>query len=772
VGGWRGRWDRRSHGHRGALLFAGLVLAAGLAVMAATAWALHRQDAASADRIMDQRTSLAQTAVTVETRRYVDLLRAVAAGLGEASELDARTFQEGTAPLSGTGLPGAASVAYVAPVLTADVADAQARWQRLSTGSLTLDPVAGAPEHLFTIFSRTLDGGVAPALGLDIARAAEPSAALTEARRTGRTTVSDAYVLLRDHNLPEEQRQRSFVFAAPVNRGGAFAGWLVMGMRGQDFLGDVLVAAGQELLGGSLAATDGSGLPTTVAVLRAPGHADLKRERTVEVADRRWTLTTTADSSRLPGGYSALPLTTGVAGSAIVVLLAGLIYVLSTGRARAEHRVVTATAELRRAEREARRQSGLLAAVMNSIADGVGVVDERGEFLLHNRAARALLGVQDDIAGLDGWQEHYGIFRPDGTPFPSEQLPLARALAGESSDGVEMVIRNSGRPDGVLICVDGRPLEPSAGQRGAVAVFRDITELRRYESDLAAFAGVVAHDLKSPLAIVSGHCEAADEILAEILAEPPGVDEGTGRQTAEGAERQTAEDAGRQTADEAGRRAAAEAWRPAAEEARETLGQAVGGVQRMGALIDDLLAYTTARDAPLRLRAVDLGALVAEVVADRTSRGAVGGGPAPRIFVGELPEVIADAGMLRRVLENLIGNSVKYVREGTTPHIDVTASADPVGWAHIQVADRGIGIPDADKPHVFDSFHRAHEGTGYAGTGLGLAICRRIVERHGGTVAVGDNPGGGTRISFTLPLATALSGPVTSPHRSGERIAS
>ncbi|MDP9797209.1 PAS domain S-box-containing protein [Catenuloplanes nepalensis] len=733
MGGW--------HGRRGALVVAGIVLVIGLAAMSATGWALHRQDIAAANRIMEQRTSLAQTAVSVETRRYVDLLRTAATGLGEASVLDARTFQAGTAPLAGTDLPGATSVVYVAPVPSGQVAAAQARWRKLGAGPLTLTPMAGSTEHLFTVWSRTLDGGVPPALGVDLTRAREPTAALSAARRTGRATVSDAYVLLRDEHLPAAQRQRSFVFAAPIHRGGAFAGWLVMGMRGQDFLGDVLVSAGQKLLGGSLSATDGTGMPTTVATVTAPGRPDLHRERTVGVADRRWTLTTTADSSRLPGGHSALPLTTGLAGSAIVALLAGLIYVLSTGRARAEAGVVAATAELRQAEREARRQSGLLAAVMNSIGDGVGVVDEHGAFLLHNRAARALLGVREDIAGLDGWQEHYGIFRPDGTPFPAEQLPLARALAGESSDGVEMVIRNPNRPDGVLISVDGRPLDPAAGQRGAVAVFRDITELRRYETDLAAFAGVVAHDLKSPLAIVSGHCEAADEILAEVLADPPGgTDEG--------------------------------AWRPAANEAREAIGHAVRGVHRMGALIDDLLAYTTARDAPLRLRAVDLAALAAEVVAERTSRGAVGDRPAPRIFVGDLPEVIADAGMLRRVLENLIGNSVKYVRAGTSAHVDVTATADPVGWAHIQIADRGIGIPDADKPHVFESFHRAHEGTGYAGTGLGLAICRRIVERHGGTVAVADNPGGGTRFSFTLPLATALSGPVASPHRSGERIAS
>ncbi|GAB7050571.1 ATP-binding protein [Catenuloplanes indicus] len=733
MGGW--------HGRRGALAVAGIVLAAGLVAMATIATALHRQDIAAADRIMEQRTSLAQTAVSVETRRYVDLLRTAATGLGEASVLDARTFQAGTAPLSGTELPGATSVVYVAPVPDGEVAVAQARWRRLGAGTLTLTPHAGSAEHLFTIYSRTLDGGTAPPLGVDLTRAREPTAALSAARRTGRATVSDAYVLLRDEHLPAAQRQRSFVFATPIHRGGAFAGWLVMGMRGQDFLGDVLVSAGQELLGGSLSATDGTGMPVTVATVPAPGRPDLHRERTVGVADRRWTLVTTADSSRLPGGHSALPLTTGLAGSAIVALLAGLIYLLSTGRARAEARVVAATAELRQAEREARRQSGLLNAVMNSIGDGVGVVDEHGAFLLHNRAARALLGVKEDIAGLEGWQAHYGIFRPDGTPFPAAQLPLARALAGESSDGVEMVIRNASRPDGVLISVDGRPLDPAAGQRGAVAVFRDITELRRYESDLAAFAGVVAHDLKSPLAIVSGHCEAADEILADVLADlPGGSDKG--------------------------------AWRPAADEAREAIGQAVLGVQRMGVLIDDLLAYTTARDAPLRLRAVDLAALVAEVVAERTSRAAVGDRLPPRIFVGDLPEVIADAGMLRRVLDNLIGNAIKYVRAGTAAHVDVTATSDPVGWAHVQVADRGIGIPDADKPHVFDSFHRAHEGTGYAGTGLGLAICRRIVERHGGAVAVADNPGGGTRFSFTLPLATALTGPVSAPHRSGERIAS
>jgi K+-sensing histidine kinase KdpD len=118
-----------------------------------------------------------------------------------------------------------------------------------------------------------------------------------------------------------------------------------------------------------------------------------------------------------------------------------------------------------------------------------------------------------------------------------------------------------------------------------------------------------------------------------------------------------------------------------------------------------------------------------------------------------------DPAMLRHVVDNLIGNALKYVQTGKVARIDVTAAAGPPGRTRIDIADRGIGIPDADKPDIFDSFHRAHAAAGYAGTGLGLAICRRIVERHGGAIEVWDNPGGGTRFSFTLPLPDGGPGP-------------
>jgi signal transduction histidine kinase len=724
-----GRRCGRAYGWLGPLL-ATLVLLIGLASawLAATGVRDGARDAAR--RAMDQRTAVARDAVVTETARYLDLLRTAAAGAGTPGHLTAAGFRAATLPFTRARLTGVTSVAFVVPAASAEVADVQRAWRAAGATGLTLMPQPAARDHYFTVFSRPLNGNPTRVPGVDLAGSPEAVAALAESRRTGMPTVSDAYVLLVDRTLPQARQTFSFVLSAAVfgvradgGGQGDFRGWLLMGLRGQELLSSVLGTTGQGLLDGELQVTNADGRRLTVAGYTARGSRDVSRSATFPVGNRHWTLTTGADSSRLPGGASPLPdivLYGGVAGSA---LLAGLVWVLGTGRARAQARVEVATAELREAEAEARRQAGLLGAIMASIGDGVGVIDSEGRFLLHNPAAKQLLGISDDIDGPGGWQEHYGLYRPDGTtPFPPEEMPLVRGLHGESVNGVEMVVRNARRPDGLLISVDGRPLDPSAGQNGAVAVFHDITELRRYERDLSVFAGVVAHDLKAPLAVIRGHCEMAGEVLGDLSGSP------------------------------------------AADEAIDALRRITGAVDRMAALIDTLLAYTTARDAPLRLRDLPLGPLVADVVAERTGHLRAGVDPIPDIYVGPLPVAVADPAMLRHVIDNLIGNALKYVQPGRHPRVDVTAGPAPEGRVRLDVADRGIGIPDEDKPRIFDSFHRAHTEAGYAGTGLGLAICQRIVERHGGSVAVADNPGGGTRFEVTLPAGqAAASRPVSPP---------
>nr|WP_296074336.1 ATP-binding protein [uncultured Actinoplanes sp.] len=698
---------RARRGRFAGSLLAALVVVAGLAVTGLAYAALRTSQRENAERAMDQRTAVALAAVRTETERYRALIEATAAGIATDETLTWEDFDAATAPLASAGLAGAASLAYVVPARTEDIPATQRLWRARGAEGLVLKPAKPGGEHYFTIFTRLLNTAGQPLDGLDAAAAPEAAEALQGSRGIGQPSVSDTYVLLRDRNLPAARQQHSFVFVAPLwtrasNPG--FHGWVILGLRSQDFLTGMLATVGQGVLDAELLATGRDGSRPTVAKYAAAGEADLERRNSFPVADRQWTLVTRADSARLPGGRSGLPLTVLLGGCLMTLVLAGLVHVLATGRARAWIQVQRATAELRAAEAESRRQAGLHSAIMNSIGDAVGVVDETGSFLLHNPAARELLGLGEDIDDPDRWQEHYGLFRTDGrTPFPRDELPLIRALRGESSDGVEMIVRNQARPEGVLISVDGRPLDPSAGQKGAVAVFHDITELRRYENDLAVFAGVVAHDLKAPLTVVRGHCEAAAELLAD------------GGDTAP---------------------------------AQDSLARVVRAVDRMATMIDTLLAYTTARDAPLRTRDLDVGELVAEVVQDRT--GHLPPGEAPDVYIGSLPRVHADPAMLRHVLDNLIGNAVKYVRRGTPARIDVTGTTAD-GWARIEVADRGIGIPDRDKPAVFESFHRAHAAAGYAGTGLGLAICRRIVERHGGEIGVSDNPGGGTRFHFTLP---------------------
>ena len=227
-------------------------------------------------------------------------------------------------------------------------------------------------------------------------------------------------------------------------------------------------------------------------------------------------------------------------------------------------------------------------------------------------------------------------------------------------------------------------------------------DLPRREREPAGFAGVAAHDLRSPLTAASAYLEVlADEDGAAL--EPQG---------------------------------------------QEFLGRARSAVARTDRMLTDLLEYATAEQAELNLAQVNLGTLAAEVVAERTDRME----PDPhRVTLGELPVVSGDPGMLRQVLDNLIGNALKYTAAGEPARVAVSGRRTGVGW-RIEVADRGIGIPPQEREGVFDAFHRGAGAGGFTGSGLGLAICRKIVERHGGRIGVDDNPGGGSVFWFTLPV--------------------
>ncbi len=733
-----------AHRWYGSMALAAAVLVLGAFATIGVTVVISGKERRSAQQAIKQQADLAAATVAAEVRRYLDTIDNVAAALGSHDALSPDEFERATSRIPGEALAGATALVFVVPSGPADVAAVQAEWRAAGASDLTLRPADGVEEHYFGVYARQLDGMARLDGGTDLGDNRDLADVMREARRVGGSAVSNAALLARDASRPATEQRRTLSLATPVTApGGVLRGWVVLGLRGEGFFGGALGEVLHRRVTATLSATQtGGGLLTiaTVHRLATPGDA-LNEPKTIEIAQRRWHLQVSADPRDLPGAYTDRPVVTAVAGGLLTVLVTLLVYLLSTRRSKAMVLVHDATRELRAAEREARDQAALQQAILTSLGEGVTVVGADGRALLHNPAARQLLGTADDADNLEDWPAHYGAYLPDRvTPFPAVELPMVKALRGVSVDRVEMVIRNPTHPDGILVSVSARPLDRSAGApRGAVAVLHDITALRRYETELAQFAAVVAHDLKSPLTAVHGFAAvAADALSATPPEAPAGAVGGLARR----------------------------AGRPRSETARAAVERVRQGATRMRSIIDDLLAYTTARDAPLNLTDVDLRAIVESVVAERTAlppavhlamSSSVSHPPTPTVHIGDLPEIKADPGLLRLVVDNLVGNAIKYTPAGRTPHVSVTAHTDADG-VHLVVADRGIGIPDAEKARVFESFYRARP-VDYGGTGLGLAICRRIVERHGGSIAVEDNPGGGTRFRVTLPSPTDVPEP-------------
>ncbi len=577
-----------------------VVLLLGLGLTATSVAGLARARERLQGETLDGRTDAVRTAVTTETLRYVNALRDVSAAVGAQQDLTAADYSAITLPISRDRLSGATGISLVVPSTSDQIAALQRRWRGQGSTGLHLRPADTATGvHRFVVLSRSLDPQTT-ILGVDITESPESVEAMDLARSTGQVAASRTYVLLRDRNLPRDQQQLSFIMTIPVHAGvgaGAFRGWLVMGVRGRDFLGQAL----HRSTGGQVdvAVTDTSASGREIPVAAWPHEikaARPDRETTIEVAQRQWRLSVHANDVLIDASRTYLIGVVGGAGVLVSVLLAGLVLVLATSRDRALAQVGQATSAL-----------------------------------------------YDDIARR-------------------EQVEA---------------------------------------------------ELRRREAELSGFAGVVAHDLRSPLSIATGYVDLLTEDAAHLIDDT----------------------------------------------SRDQLQRVRTGLTRMTSLIDDLLGYATADHASVQHQPVDLHALATDILNERTTH--LDHDHRPTVDLTALPTVTGDRGMLRQVLDNLISNAIKYTPHGKPARISIHATALADDQWVITIADRGIGIPAGQHDTIFEPFHRARGSEGYPGTGLGLAICRRIIERHHGTITAQLEPEGGTRFIITLPAA--YTSPTTTP---------
>ena len=353
------------------------------------------------------------------------------------------------------------------------------------------------------------------------------------------------------------------------------------------------------------------------------------------------------------------------------------------------------------------RYRGLLEAA----PDAMVVVDQAGRIVLLNVQAEKQFGYhRDELVG----QRVTNII-PEGFAerlIADDLRSAEEALAQQIGTGIELSAR---RKDGSEFPIEIMlsPLE-SAGGILVTAAIRDITvrkaaeanllqmveELRRSNEELGQFAYIASHDLQEPLRMVASYTQ----LLSRRY---------TGQLDAD---------------------------------ADEFIAFAVDGANRMQRLIEDLLAFSRVGTKGTELRPTSSEDALERALVNL--RGAVEESGA-LVTHDALPIVLADEMQLIQLFQNLVGNAIKYQNPGI-PKVHV--SAEQIGrkaWT-FAVRDNGLGIDPQYFDRIFGMFQRLHKRDEFAGTGIGLAICKKIVERHGGTISVESRPGMGSTFRFAL----------------------
>jgi PAS domain S-box-containing protein len=359
----------------------------------------------------------------------------------------------------------------------------------------------------------------------------------------------------------------------------------------------------------------------------------------------------------------------------------------------------------RRARVRAESKAAKLSALLQSLQEGVNVIDTSGNILLRNKMEQQITRVPDQTAVsiMD-----YGNFRllwPDNKPVPVQQLPGNRLLRGETIDDTEFVIEHS---DGLrlnVIC-NGSVIRGEDGQIVlGILITRDITQMRQLEESREAFIRTVSHDLRNPLTVVS----ARSQLLQRRLVK--------------------------------------QNLRVEAEEAQVIYVSA----RRMTQMIQEMFDSYRLESKNLKLnkRMTDLAALIKDLISrigleEDLKRLQL------EITAGDY-RIYADEERLERAVTNLIVNALKYSSHDRPIVVRLFSQANRIV---IEVTDFGMGIDAQDLPKVFDRYYRAKSVKDSGGLGLGLYIVKLIVEAHEGKIDVVSQVDEGSTFSITLPVVT------------------
>ncbi len=390
----------------------------------------------------------------------------------------------------------------------------------------------------------------------------------------------------------------------------------------------------------------------------------------------------------------------------------------------------------KRAEIELDRDKNFLQALLDNLSDGIVACNAQGVLTLFNQATKDFHGLPQKSIPAEQWAEYYDLYLPDGkTKMSHKEIPLFRALQGESVRDVEMmIIPKRGQPRTLL--ANGDPIVTSSGEKiGAIVAMRDISDRKRAElaltqlndelehrveqrtvelqqvnnllmgvtkqlkksnQELEQFAYITSHDLKAPLRAIANLSEWIEEDLQDKLD----------------------------------------------DDTRNYLNLLRGRVHRLENLINGLLAYSRVGRIKTEPKRVVVAKLLAEIIdlLDVPSNFEIDiQGTMPVLMTEELP--------LQQVFTNLISNAVKHSDRDTG--IITISAVEREEFYEFSVADNGKGIDPKYHDKIFTIFQTLDARDERENTGIGLAIVKKAVENQGGEVTVESQPGVGTTFRFT-----------------------
>ncbi|HIJ95878.1 MAG TPA: HAMP domain-containing protein [Desulfuromonadales bacterium] len=335
-----------------------------------------------------------------------------------------------------------------------------------------------------------------------------------------------------------------------------------------------------------------------------------------------------------------------------------------------------------------------LDTILRSMGEGIMVTAPNGAISLVNPAFHALFSIDGDVEG----KKLIEISRHPG---------LQEAFNDLNQPGINDLVREiSIQSNGTTLLTHWVHLNVNGVKQGIVAVFHDITDLKKVENMRRDFVANVSHELRTPVTIIKGY---AETLLDGTLESDPA-------------------------------------------NTKRFLKIISSHSDRLTSLINDILTLSSleAKGTTLDLNPLDVSGTISKVcmlVEEKATEKNIS--ITNEISDSTLPLVLADQGRVEQVLVNLLENAIKYTSAAGTVRI---FTVDEGEFLKISVADTGIGIPFKDLPRIFERFYRVDEARTreQGGTGLGLSIVKHIVQLHGGDVSVTSEPGKGSIFTFTL----------------------